>query len=633
MADLDLDAGWIEREPLGCSVRVQVGTGSGLAAHPAGTVVLVVLADWTVADLHGLAAEAAGAAAAVLTMRHDGAMTVLGPVIGPGLPGCLDCAESGRLHTLELPAFTEPPRFGGSLPPTARPAVAAMIAEIAADPIAAGDTTWLLDAGDGTLSTHHVIPRPDCVRCHPTAADYGARFDPVPRPIPRPGPLRQDNPLTGGDRLRRLLVDRRFGPVVRLRPYEDPLPLPMVSAATIPGHHWEWSYGRGTTFAEAENIALFEAVERRSAVRPRAGRASFRAAYADLGPDRAVDPIRLGLPDPAYDHHPASTLTPYRPDLATRWVYGWSMTRRRRIAVPEHVAYYGIAGTPDAPRLVDETSNGCGLGNSLEEAVLHGLFEVAERDAFLMAWYARTPLRRVAVPSGDRVVPHLADRLEELGYELMFFDATNDLGLPVVLSLALFQGAGTESLHAYFAAGAHLDPVAALRSAALEAAVGLVAHTAAAADTPPDRSRLLRMLADPTEVRRIEDHLFLYTLPEARHRYEFLQDGKPLPWQEVWADPTPTPMDLTTVLTDLVGRLGDLGLETVVVDQTDPWTRERLGLYAAKVVVPGTLPMTFGHVHRRTNGLPRLLRVPNELGRLPAPSALADLPLHPHPFP
>lgn len=70
-----------------------------------------------------------------------------------------------------------------------------------------------------------------------------------------------------------------------------------------------------------------------------------------------------------------------------------------------------------------------------------------------------------------------------------------------------------------------------------------------------------------------------------------------------------------------------------MVDQTDPATRDRLGLHAAKVIVPGTLPMTFGHVNRRTLGLPRLLEVPARLGRVPTVRQHADLPLHPHPFP
>ena len=58
-------------------------------------------------------------------------------------------------------------------------------------------------------------------------------------------------------------------------------------------------------------------------------------------------------------------------------------------------------------------------------------------------------------------------------------------------------------------------------------------------------------------------------------------------------------------------------MDVVVVDQSDPAVRDELGLYAAKVLVPGALPMTFGHVYRRTRGLPRLLEVPWRLGRLP----------------
>jgi ribosomal protein S12 methylthiotransferase accessory factor len=81
-----------------------------------------------------------------------------------------------------------------------------------------------------------------------------------------------------------------------------------------------------------------------------------------------------------------------------------------------------------------------------------------------------------------------------------------------------------------------------------------------------------------------------------------------------------------------VDRLAGLGLETVVVDQTDRWTRDRLGLQAAKVVIPGSLPMAFGFVHRRTVGLPRLLRVPFELGRAPAVREHDELTLYPHPF-
>jgi ribosomal protein S12 methylthiotransferase accessory factor len=43
--------------------------------------------------------------------------------------------------------------------------------------------------------------------------------------------------------------------------------------------------------------------------------------------------------------------------------------------------------------------------------------------------------------------------------------------------------------------------------------------------------------------------------------------------------------------------------------------------------------MTFGHHHRRTVGLPRLLTVPQVLGYRREPLAVEELNPDPHPFP
>src|SRR5262249_31050201 len=157
------------------------------------------------------------------------------------------------------------------------------------------------------------------------------------------------------------------------------------------------------TFDGSERIALLEALERYAGAAPTGRRTVLRASFAELGNDRAVDPVRLGLPDPAYDGHPRSATLPYQPGLVMGWGYGWSLTHRRPVAVPEHVAYWD---PPGDVRVVYECSNGCALGNSPEEAALYGLFEIAERDAFLMAWYAGTPLDRVRLPDGDPVLGH-----------------------------------------------------------------------------------------------------------------------------------------------------------------------------------------------------------------------------------
>jgi ribosomal protein S12 methylthiotransferase accessory factor len=48
-----------------------------------------------------------------------------------------------------------------------------------------------------------------------------------------------------------------------------------------------------------------------------------------------------------------------------------------------------------------------------------------------------------------------------------------------------------------------------------------------------------------------------------------------------------------------------------------------------KVIIPGTLPMTFGHHNRRPHDLPRLYEVPPGLG-YPRPDGINP---YPHPFP
>ena len=85
-------------------------------------------------------------------------------------------------------------------------------------------------------------------------------------------------------------------------------------------------------------------------------------------------------------------------------------------------------------------------------------------------------------------------------------------------------------------------------------------------------------------------------------------------------------------MTEVLRRLSSHGLDVVVVDQTTPEHRAG-GLHCVKVIVPGTLPMTFGHANRRVHGLPRLFAVPALLGYRLQSLAPQDVNPHPHPFP
>ncbi|WP_354644091.1 TOMM precursor leader peptide-binding protein [Kitasatospora camelliae] len=606
----------------------------------------VLLERWTLGVAEELSRAALDRPVLWVPVRCDGAVTVVGPVLRPGARACVSCVEYQRLASAGGRVPWQSPRMelAGVPSPALAEAVAAVAAELlatdrtdGADPAADGATVLVVHHGRATWSAHRVRPVGGCPVCRPLPADgpEAARVPCDPCPLPDPLVLRGPNSRTDAAGLRAELYDEWFGPVRRLARSEDSV-FSLTSALVTDGRLVDdGGYGRGTDFGRSERVALFEAVERLAGMRPFGRRTVVRAPFAALGADRALDPERLGLPDPVYHGHPASRTVPYSPDVELDWVHGWSLTRRAPLLVPEHVAYWDVPGA-GRPRVVYESSNGCGLGNSPQEAVLYGLFEVAERDAFLMAWYAAAPLPRIAVPEDDPEVAHLADRAALAGYPLRLLDATNDLGIPAVLAVCRYEGDRPDAPRVFLAAGAHHDPRAAIRSAVAEVVTNVyeAPGLAVAPDRPRDPARLRPLLAEPERVLSLDDHVGVNTLPEAAPRLAFLFADTPVRTVAGAWPGAPEPVaDLTELLTGLVDRLAGLGLEVVAVRQDEPGVRDRLGLYAAKVVVPGSLPMTFGHVNRRTRGLPRLLEVPYRLGRTARPLRPEDLAVHPHPFP
>ncbi|MFF7636373.1 TOMM precursor leader peptide-binding protein [Kitasatospora sp. NPDC008050] len=633
-------------------------TGAAALAATAGPAV-VLLEEWSLGLAEELSRHALDHPVAYVPVRRDGALTVIGPVLRPGSAACLCCTEYQRLATTggRVPWQSPKLELAGPAAPALDEATMALATDLLTAPDAPADpatdhpgttdhrgttdhpgaTVHLLHGARATWSTHRIRPIGGCPVCAPLPADTpeDAELPRVARPMPDPTVLRGPNSRTSAAGLRAALHDTRFGPVRRLIRTEDSA-FSLTSAYPTDGRALDdGGYGRAGDFESSERVALFEAVERYTGMRPTGRRTVLRSSYEQLGPDRAVDPARLGLPDPAYHGHPASRTVPYTPRLELDWVHGWSLTQRRPLAVPEHVAYWDVPD-PDRPRVVYESSNGCGLGNSPQEAVLYGLFEVAERDAFLMAWHTATPLRRITLPADDPELRLLADRTALLGYQLLLLDATNDFGIPAVVAVCRYQGDHPDAPRVFLAAGAHHDPRSAIRSAVIEVVttVHACARRAQSEDRPYAPERLRPMLTEPELVLGLDDHVGLNTLPEAQPRLAFLfADTPELDRREAWPGaPEPVP-DLTELLERTVRHLSELGLEVIAVRQDEPGVRDRLGLYCAKVVVPGSLPMTFGHVNHRTRGLPRLLEVPHRLGRTERPLRYDELTIHPHPFP
>lgn len=384
--------------------------------------------------------------------------------------------------------------------------------------------------------------------------------------------------------------------------------------------------GRSHSYAESELSAILEGLERYCGLAPRNKRTVIHDSFHNLS-NQALNPVKVGLHAKEQYERPDFPFQPFDPDHSIDWVWGYSFLQERPILVPQWLAYYN-SGCKDG--FVYETSNGCALGGSLEEAIFYGILEVVERDSFLMTWYAQLPVPRFdPYSTDDQELRLMVDRLQAVaGYDLNLFNTTMENGIPSVWVVA--KNKKQKGVNLICAAGAHPDPIRAVKSAIHE-----LTGTMLMLDKKfeANQKKVEQMLHDPFLVQQMEDHSMLYNLPQAQKRLQFLLDeNRPLRTFDEEYKWKARHADLTDDLKDILQVFRRLKLDVIVVNQTRPEV-SRNGLHCVKVLIPGMLPMTFGHHFTRLVGMERVLRVPVELGYVKQPLTLKQLNPHPHPFP
>jgi ribosomal protein S12 methylthiotransferase accessory factor len=484
-------------------------------------------------------------------------------------------------------------------------------------------TYFTLNMTDLAVSRRQLIPASDCPNCGPGLPDD------APEPLVlRPQPLGPDGSLHSRrldtTQLAAVFADPfagLFGPFGRMRDSYIPtvvgrlLAEPSLAVMKL-------GVGRTSTLDGALRTSILEGLERHAGIAPTGRRTIVTGSYSELAAD-ALDPVTLGLPAPGAPSRSHSNV-PYSPTSTIDWVWGNSLRRSMPVLVPEQVAYYGHGH--GKPKFVYEISNGCAIGGSLEEAILHGLLEVIERDAFLMTWYRRIKLPDFELRTCvDKRVPAMAAVIRQRsGLEVLAKTISLESGVPTVIASA-FLPSGDVFPSFYCAAGSALTAETAAFNALAELTHVVQAGLSRAADGAV-RRRADEMVGDPRTVTDMEDHTVLNAHPGARRQVDFLVEENAGGFRE--PVPRHSAGSLTELLRSVLGRLFDAGLDVIVVDQTGPELRT-MGLAACKVLVPGMLPMTFGHHNRRTDGLERLSSVPTAF----ALDHQQGVNQWPHPFP
>ncbi|MEO7588809.1 MAG: TOMM precursor leader peptide-binding protein [Arachnia sp.] len=586
-----------------------------------------------------LAADIPSLHAAIIGTRAE-----VGPLVLPGEGPCYLC---WRMRALACASdFTTAMAREEALdrvrraPDTARPVlphlVPSVVSALCREVLAATLAVFPPRLAGGVLAIdgivpketlHPVLPRPDCEACRKKG----------PRPsqgLPTLDELAdQPDAITDFDGI----VQRSVSPLAGLirvleripKDVEEPeIPIivrsELANARFLSGKAgFIGCSGKAMTPSVARDGAVGEALERYASLTwdpP----TRFRGARSELS-GASLDPRDLVLfAEDQYENLPYSA---YRDETVLDWVPARSLVTDEAVWVPLVGTHLGYDVPHHGDHLFAATSNGFAAGANLRDAVLAGLLEVVERDAFLIAWAHRLPGRRspaASVPDED--VRRIADSYARRGVRIDVHRLPTDAAACVVMAV----GWSEEAPAVVVGLGAGMDPVRAARGAVLE--VGQVRPALRARLRHPATAEHLReLVVDPGSVRDLEDHDLLYADPAtADSALGYLLQAPLQPWDEPGAaastGPHETAMELRKLVDSLAAVAGDVLYTNVTTNDV-----ASLGVSVARALVPGFQPIHFGADEWRLGGR-RLYQVPRAVGLAPTVAARTDLNLAPHPL-
>ncbi|MBC2807916.1 YcaO-like family protein [Rhizobium ruizarguesonis] len=339
----------------------------------------------------------------------------------------------------------------------------------------------------------------------------------------------------------------------------DVLNIPVAFATRPNSHTLSVFQGKGIDNDAAMTSAAMEAVETRIA----------EIAPADLT-QATVDSMRAEHAAMVDLDNVARCAPDEIGSSPIAWCTGLDILSGSSVFVPWWLV--GLDHRGERPAGFEQSSDGLASGNTPSEAVLHGLCELVERDAWALT-QLKSPERlresRIDPASfGDAVIDVMTDRITRAGMKLLLLDMTTDIGVPAFLAVImpgnLSDRVDARWSHVCGGCGCHPDPVRAALRAITEAAQSRLTAIAGSRDdfSPRIYQRLDRSAAMQQVVELCEGDGRMRSF-QARHR---------------------RPATIQESIGHIADRLTATGIEQIVVV---PFPHRALPISVVRVIVPG----------------------------------------------
>ena len=157
-------------------------------------------------------------------------------------------------------------------------------------------------------------------------------------------------------------------------------------------------------------------------------------------------------------------------DLNLEWSISHDLISGNDYYIPTNAIFHPYNAQDNTDRLFKSNTNGLASGNILEEAILHGMLEVIERDAWSIFELTHKNYAQIDLNSIESdLINDIIDKFESNGIKIKLMDFTADINIPTIAASAddtITKDAGLLTL----GIGTHLDPEVAILRALTEVA-------------------------------------------------------------------------------------------------------------------------------------------------------------------
>jgi ribosomal protein S12 methylthiotransferase accessory factor len=318
--------------------------------------------------------------------------------------------------------------------------------------------------------------------------------------------------------------------------------------------------GKGSTQQRARISAIMESFERCLAERPGLNANIQGEVSAPVLVDSYASAIEnCTLIDPATLLLPQS----YLPQSLLEWVGAYDLMNKEEVFVSSNSVYHPYDSPGRCQKLFLSNTNGLASGNVIEEAILHGLLEVIERDAISIAQFSRNLGKEIVLTEEDGYLYKLANTFKDAGIELKIWLVPTDTGIPTVIAVTDDVKLKDPAL-LVMGAGSHLKPEIAVSRAITEAAQSRVVQIQGAREDT-DREGFIRSVG--------------YDRMKRLNRFWF-EEGEKISLSEVQDLSRNSPAENIDVILE---KLKGLAERVLVVDLS----REEVKVPVVRVIIPG----------------------------------------------